>query len=63
MMQNMAAMGRNGDTQLAHVSPGEMVVPRQVLNNRPELNAGINAAIMDMVEILEDIKLAVQTTV
>ena len=48
MMQNMAAMGRNGDTQLAHVSPGEMVVPRQVLNNRPELNAGINAAIMDM---------------
>ena len=47
-MQNMAAMGRNGDTQLAHVSPGEMVVPRQVLNNRPELNAGINAAIMDM---------------
>ena len=48
MMQNMAAMGRNGDTQLAHVSPGEMMVPRQVLDNNPGLNSGINAAIMDM---------------
>ena len=47
-MQNMAAMGRNGDTQLAHVSPGEMMVPRQVLDNNPGLNSGINAAIMDM---------------
>ena len=48
MMQKMAAMGRNGDTQLAHVSPGEMMVPRQVLDNNPGLNSGINAAIMDM---------------
>ena len=48
MMQNMAAMGRNGDTQLAHVSPGEMMVPRQVLDNNPRLNSGINSAIMDM---------------
>ena len=47
-MQNMAAMGRNGDTQLAHVSPGEMMVPRQVLDNNPRLNSGINSAIMDM---------------
>ena len=48
MMENMAAMGRNGDTQLAHVAPGEMMVPRQVLDNNPGLNSGINAAIMDM---------------
>ena len=47
-MQNMAAMGRNGDTQLAHVSPGEMMVPRQVLDSNPRLNSGINSAIMDM---------------
>ena len=31
MMQNMARFGRNGDTRMAHVSPGEMVVPPQVL--------------------------------
>jgi hypothetical protein len=45
MMQNMAAMGRYGDTQMAHVAPGEMVVPGPVLNANPGLRAGIMTAI------------------
>ena len=45
MMQNMAAMGRYGDTQMAHVAPGEMVVPGPVLNANPGLRAGIITAI------------------
>lgn len=45
MMQNMAAMGRYGDTQMAHVAPGEMVVPGQVLNKNPALKSGIMNAI------------------
>lgn len=45
MMQNMAAMGRYGDTQMAHVAPGEMVVPGQVLNKNPALKNGIMNAI------------------
>jgi hypothetical protein len=45
MMQNMAAMGRFGDTQMAHVAPGEMVVPGPVLNANPGLRAGIMTAI------------------
>ena len=45
MMQNMAAMGRYGDTQMAHVAPGEMVVPGPVLNQNPALKQGIVNAI------------------
>jgi hypothetical protein len=44
-MQNMAQMGRFGDTRMAHVSPGEMVVPREVLNRQPNLQRGIMGAI------------------
>ena len=43
-MQNMARMGRYGDNQMAHVSPGEMVVPRQIMQKRPEVAQGIAAA-------------------
>ena len=44
-MQNMAQMGRFGDTSMAHVSPGEMVVPKEILNRRPNLQRGIMGAI------------------
>lgn len=41
-------MGRFGDTEVAHVSPGEVVVPRPVLENNPNLGAGIATAISNM---------------
>ena len=41
-------MGRFGDTEMAHVSPGEIVVPRPVLENNPNLGAGIATAIENM---------------
>ena len=44
-MQNMAQMGRFGDTSMAHVSPGEMVVPKEILNRQPNLQRGIMGAI------------------
>ena len=34
-MQGMAQYGRNGDTMMAHVAPGEMVVPQEVLHIGP----------------------------
>ena len=46
MMQDMARMGRYGDTQMAHVTPGEKIVPTNVLRNRPDLAQGINSALM-----------------
>ena len=46
-MQNMANMGRYGDSQMAHVAPGEMVVPRQIMQKRPEVAQGIAAAFAD----------------
>ena len=46
MTQNMARMGRYGDNQMAHVAPGEKIVPTNVLNNRPDLARGINSALM-----------------
>jgi len=45
MMNNMQNMGRNGDTRMAHVAPGEMVVPRQVMQNNPQMAQGIASAI------------------
>jgi hypothetical protein len=44
-MQNMAQMGRFGDTSMAHVSPGEMVVPKEILDRQPNLQRGIMGAI------------------
>jgi len=44
-MQNMERMGRFGDTRMAHVSPGEMVVPKEILDKRPNLQRGIMGAI------------------
>jgi hypothetical protein len=45
MMNSMQNMGRYGDTRMAHVAPGEMVVPRQVMQNNPQMAQGIASAI------------------
>ena len=45
MMNNMQNMGRYGDTRMAHVAPGEMIVPRQVMKNNPKMAQGIASAI------------------
>jgi hypothetical protein len=40
-----ADMGRNGDTQIAHVSPGEIVVPKEMAAVRPDVVANVQNAI------------------
>lgn len=40
-LMSLAQQGRNGDTMVAHMTPGEMVVPREVAAMRPELVAHI----------------------
>lgn len=44
----MARFGRNGDTRMAHVSPGEMVVPQQVLQRNPKVARGLGRAFRDV---------------
>lgn len=39
--QAMAAAGRKGDTELAHVGVGEMLVPREVIDNDPGVLSAI----------------------
>jgi hypothetical protein len=46
-MQDMARYGRNGDTMMAHVAPGEMVVPREVLQRNPQIARGLGRAFRD----------------
>lgn len=48
MMQNMARYGRGGDTMMAHVTPGEMVVPQEVLQNSPQVARGLGTAFRDV---------------
>jgi len=43
-MQSMADMGRYGDTQVAHVAPGEMIVPSEIMQSNPAMAQGIAAA-------------------
>ena len=43
--ERMAQMGRNGDVHIAHLQQGEGVVPREVLENNPELAQEIEIAI------------------
>lgn len=38
---NLARQGRNGDTRVAHLTPGEVVIPREVAAVRPDLVRGI----------------------
>ena len=47
-MQNMARFGRNGDTRMAHVAPGEVVVPQEVLAQRPQVARGLGMAFRDV---------------
>ena len=47
-MQGMAQYGRNGDTMMAHVAPGEMVVPQEVLQQRPQVARGLGMAFRDV---------------
>ena len=37
----MASKGRNGDTTVGHLTPGEIVIPREVIDNQPQLMAAI----------------------
>ena len=46
-MQDMARYGRNGDTMMAHVAPGEMVVPREILQRNPQIARGLGRAFRD----------------
>ena len=43
--ERMAQMGRNGDVHIAHLQQGEGIVPREVLENNPELAQNIGYAI------------------
>jgi hypothetical protein len=40
-----AQMGRNGDTQMAHMTPGEKVLPAQVAAARPDVAQQLDSAI------------------
>ena len=47
-MQDMARYGRNGDTAMAHLTPGETVVPQQVLQQNPQVARGLGRAFQDV---------------
>ena len=47
-MQNMERYGRNGDTAMAHLTPGETVVPQQVLQQNPQVARGLGRAFKDV---------------
>ena len=47
-MGMLASQGRNGDTRMAHVSEGEMVIPREVVAMRPDLVNGVASSIQGM---------------
>ena len=44
-MQSLAGLGRGGDTTLAHLTPGEVVVPRSIAQMYPDLVSSIADAI------------------
>ena len=46
-MQNMERYGRNGDTMMGHLTPGETVVPQQVLQQNPQIARGLGRAFQD----------------
>ena len=47
-MQNMARYGRNGDTTMGHLTPGETIVPQEVLQNNPQVARGLGRAFTDI---------------
>jgi len=42
---NLAGMGRGGDTALAHMTPGEVVIPESILQENPGLIQAISQAL------------------
>ena len=44
----MARYGRNGDTTMGHLTPGETIVPQQVLQSNPQLARGLGRAFKDV---------------
>ena len=40
-LETIKNMGRFGDTELAHVTPGEVVLPPNFLNENPKLKTAI----------------------
>jgi len=47
-MQNMERYGRNGDTMMGHLTPGETVVPQEVLQQNPQVARGLGRAFQDV---------------
>lgn len=45
MIDGLAAQGRNGDTAMAHVTPGEVMIPKEIAQARPDLIAYIGQLI------------------
>src|SRR5262245_40163214 len=45
-LQDMAAAGRKGDTEIAHVSRGDLIIPPQIQANHPELAELMNRIFM-----------------
>jgi hypothetical protein len=41
---NLAAQGQGGDNQIAHVTPGETVVPREIMAANPDLKTAVDSA-------------------
>ena len=48
LLDSLAAKGRNGDTKIAHLTPGEVVIPKEVAALRPDLIAHIGAQLKKM---------------
>ena len=46
--QRMAAMGRGGDTVLGHLTPGELVIPKDLIESDPALKEGLFQRLRDM---------------
>jgi hypothetical protein len=48
LMQSLAASGRKGDTLMAHMTPGEVIIPKEVAALRPDLVAHVQEGIRRM---------------
>ena len=48
LADKLAGYGREGDTALAHVAPGETVIPMEVFEADPELKSRLFAQMQDM---------------
>ena len=46
--RDVAAKGRRGDTRMAHVTPGEVIVPKEVVKLRPDIMRHIGSQIRSM---------------